>query len=79
MKKDKLIYEDFIGTVHFSTEDELFYGKIEGIDDLVTFEGVSVKELRRSFEEAVDDYIELCAKIVKEPLAGGKEYSYEGR
>ena len=44
MKKDKIIYKDFIGTVHFSTEDEIFYGKIEGINDLVTFEGLSVKE-----------------------------------
>jgi predicted HicB family RNase H-like nuclease len=68
MKKDILIYKDFIGTVHFSTDDELFYGKIEGINDLVTFEGVSVKELKSSFEEAVDDYLELCAHIGKEPF-----------
>jgi predicted HicB family RNase H-like nuclease len=72
MKKDKLIYKDFIGTVHFSTDDELFYGKIEGIDDLVTFEGVSVKELRLSFEAAVDDYLELCAQIGKEPFKSFK-------
>ena len=55
MKKDKIIYKDFIGTVHYSTDDELFYGKIEGINDLVTFEGLSVKELKLAFEEAVDD------------------------
>ena len=72
MKKDKIIYKDFIGTVHFSTDDELFYGKIEGINYLVTFEGVSVKELRLAFEEAVDDYLGLCADMKKEPFKSFK-------
>ena len=34
---DKLKYKEFIGTVHFSSEDEVFFGKIEGINDLITF------------------------------------------
>jgi hypothetical protein len=34
--KDKLHYKDFIGSVHFSEEDAVFYGKIEGINDLVS-------------------------------------------
>lgn len=58
--KDVLRYRDFIGSVHFSAEDECFFGRIEGIDDLVTFEGRDVEELKRSFREAVEDYIELC-------------------
>jgi len=39
---DKLLYKKFIGTVHYSTKDSVFYGKIEGINDLVTFEGENV-------------------------------------
>ena len=58
--KDILQYKDFIGSVHFSTEDECFFGKIEGIDDLVTFEGQSVRDLKKAFQEAVEDYTELC-------------------
>ncbi len=61
MKKDLLRYKDFIAEVHFSTDDNLFYGKIEGINDLVTFEGESVKELQKGFKEAVEDYLKLCA------------------
>jgi len=60
MKKDYLEYKGFIGTVHFSTEDEMFFGKIEGIPDLISFEGMSVKELKKAFQEAVNSYIELC-------------------
>ena len=53
MKGDVLTYKDFIGTVHYSSEDDVFFGKIEGINDLITFEGDSVRVLRRAFEEAL--------------------------
>lgn len=69
---DKLLYKEFIGTVHYSTKDSVFYGKIEGINDLVTFEGENVKDLKTSFEEAVEDYIELCKEVDKEPLKSFK-------
>lgn len=58
--KDKLTYKDFFATVHFSAEDDIFYGKIEGINDLITFEGENVSELRQAFYEAVDDYLQIC-------------------
>lgn len=68
MKEDILTYKNFIGTVHYNSDDNVFYGKIEGINDLVTFEGGSVKVLRRAFEEAVDDYLLLCNEAGKDPL-----------
>lgn len=71
--KDVLNYKNFIGSVSFSAEDELFYGKIEGIDDLITFEGSSVKELKAAFEEAVEDYLDLCKQLGKNP-----EKTYRG-
>ena len=58
--KDVLVYKDYIGSVHFNADDEVFFGKIEGIEDLVSFEGDSVIELKKAFEEAVDDYLEIC-------------------
>ena len=64
--KDVLTCNGYYGSVHYNGADEVFYGKIEGIDDLVTFEGSSVEELKKAFEEAVDDYIVLCKKKKKE-------------
>jgi predicted HicB family RNase H-like nuclease len=71
--KDVLRHKDFIGSVHFSAEDDCFYGKIEGVDDLVTFEGCDVDELKRSFQEACEDYVRLCRQAGK-PL----QKSYKG-
>jgi predicted HicB family RNase H-like nuclease len=62
-----LTYNNYSGSVDFSAEDNVFYGKIIGINDLVNFEGVSVAELKASFEEAVEDYLETCKKLKKEP------------
>lgn len=67
MTKDVLTYREFIGSVHFSAEDDVFFGKIEGIDDHISFEGSTVATLKRSFREAVDAYVEYCAKK-KKPL-----------
>jgi predicted HicB family RNase H-like nuclease len=55
-------YKDYLGSVHFSAEDEVFYGKIEGIDDLISFEGQSVEELKQDFQEAVEGYLDICKR-----------------
>ncbi len=70
--KDVLTYKGFIGSVHFDAADEVFHGKIEGINDLVTFEGDSVKEIIKAFHEATDDYVKLCEEAGKEPLKSAK-------
>ncbi|SDA94684.1 hypothetical protein SAMN03080617_03942 [Algoriphagus alkaliphilus] len=65
--KNTLEYKNFIGSVSYSAEDKVFHGKIEGIDDLVTFEGATVADLKTAFAEAVEDYIETCTEIGKKP------------
>ena len=64
---DILQYKGYYASVHFSADDDVFFGKLLGIDDLVNFEGASVKELKKSFHEAVDDYLETCEELGKEP------------
>lgn len=65
--KNCLEYKGYIGTVEFSGDDKIFFGKIQGISDLVTFEGVSVNELEDAFRESVDDYLETCKELGKDP------------
>lgn len=71
--KNTLEYQGYQGVVEFSAEDGVFFGKLFGLNDLVTFEGQSVKELEKAFHEAVDDYIETCKEAGKEP-----ERAYKG-
>ena len=67
-----LSYKGYIGSVAFSEKDNVFFGKVEGINGLVNFEGESVKELTEAFHEAVDDYLKYCQEEGIEP---NKSYS----
>jgi len=65
--KDMMAYKGYHGSVHYSDEDQIFHGKIEFIRSLVSYEGTDVRSLRMAFEEAADDYIELCEEEGKAP------------
>ncbi|WEK18595.1 MAG: type II toxin-antitoxin system HicB family antitoxin [Candidatus Pedobacter colombiensis] len=65
--KNYFEYEGYIGSVEFSAEDRVFFGKIHGINDLVTFEGASVNELEAAFKEAITDYLRTCEELGKKP------------
>ena len=65
MKPILITCKDLTGSVLYNPEDRVFHGKIEFINDLVTFEGRSVDELEAAFAEAVDDYLELCETVGK--------------
>ena len=62
-----LEYKNYHTKVEYSAEDQVLYGKIEGIRDLVTFECESVFEVEAAFHEAVDDYLAFCAEKGKDP------------
>lgn len=68
-----LKYKGYYAVVQYSVEDEVLYGKIEGINDLVSFESGNISDIKSEFKSAVDDYIEYCREIGKEP-----EKAYKG-
>ena len=67
-----MTYKGYLGSVNYSDKDQVFFGKIEGINGLVNFEGESVRELTEAFHEAVDDYLAYCEDEGIEP---DKSYS----
>ena len=72
MTDNKLLhYKGYSAKPEYSVEDRIFYGKILGIDDLINFMSDDAGELEKEFHAAVDDYLEFCKEIGKEPQ---KEY-----
>ena len=67
-------YKGYAARIEYSDEDGCLVGHIAGIKDIVGFHGESVTEMRAAFEEAVDDYLALCAETGKRP-----ERPYSGR
>lgn len=63
-----LKYKGYTGSVDYSEEDNCLYGKVLGMSkDAITYEGQDVNELRKDFEEAIDDYLRLCEAKNEEP------------
>ena len=62
-----MTHRGYAAHIEYSEEDQAFVGHIAGIRDVVGFHGESVQELRAAFIEAVDDYLETCAKLGRSP------------
>ena len=60
-------YKDYYGLVEYSADDRTFWGKLAFINDLITFEADNVDDLEKEFRIAVDDYLETCEEVGKEP------------
>lgn len=67
-------YKGYRAAVIFDDSVEIFHGEVVDTRDVVTFQGVSVAELRREFKISVDDYLEFCRERGREP---DKPYSGE--
>ncbi len=62
-----LHYRGYSGSVQFSPEDALLHGRLLGIRDLVSYEGISMRSLETNFQEAIDDYLLFCQQQGKKP------------
>lgn len=60
-------YKGYYGSVHFDDKDFFFYGKLEFIRALVTYEATEAKNLRLEFERSVDEYLQVCEEEKIEP------------
>ena len=65
--KDFIHYKGYYGSVHFDQEGMVFHGKVEFIRALISYESTNAKGLKKAFEEAIDDYLEMCRQEKIEP------------
>ena len=66
-------YKGYTGSVEFSEADGVFFGKVQGIRALISYEGTTARELIDDFHGSVDDYLALCEENGIEP-----EKAYKG-
>ena len=60
-------YKGYLSRVEFDDEANIFHGEVINIRDVVTFQGQSVDELHRAFEDSVEDYLAFCAERGEAP------------
>ncbi len=62
-----MTYKGYEGIVRFDEDAGIFSGEVMNTRDVITFQGLSVRELKRAFQESVDDYLEFCASRGEKP------------
>lgn len=65
-------YKGYSGSVFYDDEAEIFSGSVIGIKDVITFQGCSVEEIKQSFQDSIDDYLNFCEERGEKPA---KSYS----
>ena len=67
MVNSMLEYKGYHASIEFDADDNIFIGEVFGITDSLNFHGTSVTELEEMFKQSIDNYLELCEKIGKNP------------
>ena len=71
-----MTYKGYTARVAFDGEDEVFTGRVLGVNDVIGFHAETVAGLKKAFQEALDDYLETCARLGKGRAQGGDEVSF---
>ena len=67
-------YKGYIGDVKYDSDAHIFHGEVINTRDVITFQGKSVDELEKAFQDSIDDYLEWCTEDGVEP-----ERPYSGK
>jgi len=65
--KNTMNYKGYTAKIEFDPRDNIFWGKVLGIMDSITFEGSTVEELTTDFHNAIDFYLSDCATSGRSP------------
>jgi predicted HicB family RNase H-like nuclease len=60
-------YKEYMGHVDFDEDAEVFHGEIINTRDVITFQGTSVRELKKAFKDSIDDYLAFCEERGESP------------
>jgi predicted HicB family RNase H-like nuclease len=62
-----MTYKGYTGQIEVDEKAGILHGRVIDITDVITFEGTTVDEIRQAFRDSVDDYLEFCQELGKEP------------
>jgi predicted HicB family RNase H-like nuclease len=60
-------YKGYVGIASIDMEAGIIRGKVVNVRDTITFQGETVAQASKAFEESVDDYLEFCASLGEQP------------
>ena len=67
MKTSTLKHKGYLGSIEHDLDEGILYGKVLHVTDLILFEGETLSDLKKNFDQAVDDYLATCVEQGIEP------------
>lgn len=67
IKQQFFTYKGYTGSIEFSLEDDVLFGHVQGINSLISYEGETLADLKKDFEETIDFYLDNCKENNEEP------------
>jgi len=68
-----LEHKGYTGSIEYSVDENLLYGKVLGIKSLISYEGVTGQDLENDFKNAITDYLLVCKEQgieIEKPFKG---------
>ena len=62
-----MTYKGYQGKFEYDQDADIFHGEVLHLNDVVTFQGRSIDELKKALADSVEDYLQLCKEVGKEP------------
>lgn len=62
-----MMHKNYLAHVEYDDDAEIFHGEVLNTRDVITFQGVAVKELKKAFVDSVEDYLAFCAERGEQP------------
>ena len=60
-------YKGYEAIVTFDEEAEIFHGEVINTKDVITFQGKEARELKKAFQESINDYLAFCKERKEKP------------
>ena len=76
--KNTMEYKGYTGSVEYSDEDGIFFGRVQFIRTSISYEGSNAEELRKNFHDGVEDYIATCKEKTSYRSSHSKDHSMCG-
>jgi predicted HicB family RNase H-like nuclease len=74
MQMNVIEHKGYFARIEFDGSAGMFHGRVVGMRDVLDFYGSSVEELKRAFQETVEDYVAWCRQDGVKP-----EKSWHGK
>lgn len=61
----KMKYKGYLGEITYDDDAKIFHGEVIGLKDIITFQGRTVNELKKAFQDSINDYLAWCNECDK--------------